>query len=101
MKYSIRHIAEIVEGEFLQFREDSPVEHLLLDSRRLIFPATSLFFSLQGPRRDGSQFLEELYKRGVRNFVVQAAQREPDTEQRLRASFPDANIILVGSTLAA
>ena len=93
MKYSIRHIAEIVEGEFLQFREDNPVEHLLLDSRRLIFPNTSLFFSLHGPRRDGSQFLEELYKRGVRNFVVQT----PASSTHL----PDANIILVSDTLTA
>ena len=46
MKYSIRHIADIIQGEFLQLRGDDPIEHLLLDSRRLIFPDTSLFFSL-------------------------------------------------------
>ncbi len=70
MSYSIRHIATIIEGEFLRFRGDDPIEHLLLDSRRLIFPATSLFFALRGPRRDGLAYLEELYHRGVRNFVV-------------------------------
>jgi Alr-MurF fusion protein len=142
MKYSIGHIAEIMQGEFLQFREDNLVEHLLLDSRRLIFPDTSLFFSLQGPSRDGSQFLEELYTRGVRNFVVQgagsagpgsadrvlggtasseiawagpgsvdtasidcasgeSASADPGRLSTLRTSFPDANIILVGDTLAA
>jgi len=90
MKYAIRHIAEIVQGTFLQSRGDDLIEHLLLDSRRLIFPDTSLFFSLRGPRRDGAQFLEELYKRGVRNFIVQDEY-----------GFPDANVILVKDTLVA
>jgi alanine racemase len=91
MSYGINHIAEIIDGRWLQFRGDDPVEHLLLDSRRLIFPDTSLFFSLKGPRRDGALFMEELYKRGVRNFVVQEGQYD----------FPGANIILVDDTLRA
>jgi alanine racemase len=92
MKYAIRHIAEIAEGSFLQFRGDDFVEHLLLDSRRLIFPDTSLFFSLKGPRREGGLFIEELYKRGVRNFIVGEA---------ISIEMPGANIILVDDTLAA
>src|SRR5882762_8671327 len=104
MTYSIRHIAEIVNGSFLQFHGDDPVEHLLLDSRRLIFPDTSLFFSLKGPRRDGRLFMEELYKRGVRNFVVEEGTGvhgkgfEPEAGGRSAAtgeSFSGANIILV------
>jgi alanine racemase len=70
MIYTIRHIAGIVEGDFLRFRGDDVIGHLLLDSRRLIFPASSLFFALRGPRRDGCSYMEELYRRGVRNFVV-------------------------------
>ena len=96
MKYAIEHIKDIVQGSFLQFRRNDPVEHLLLDSRRLIFPDTSLFFSLKGPRREGSLFIEELYRRGVRNFVVQ----EPLAAAGLPA-FPEANIILVKDCLAA
>jgi len=94
MSYGIRHIAGIIEGSFLQFRGDDPVEHLLLDSRRLIFPDTSLFFSLKGPRRDGRLFMEELYKRGVRNFVVDGVL---DGEE----GFSGANVIRVDNTLAA
>jgi len=90
----MQHINEIVQGTFLQFRRNDPVEQLLLDSRRLIFPETSLFFSLKGPRREGSLFMEELYRRGVRNFVVQ----EPAPSA---VAFPDANIILVKDSLAA
>ncbi|MHA4810856.1 bifunctional UDP-N-acetylmuramoyl-tripeptide:D-alanyl-D-alanine ligase/alanine racemase [Flavitalea flava] len=109
MEYGIRHICEIVEGEFLQFHGDDPVEHLLLDSRRLIFPGTSLFFSLKGPRRDGQHYMGDLYQRGVRNFVVQERLPEvvagsktgsPATPSTASA-FPDANIILVKDSLAA
>jgi alanine racemase len=93
MSYTIRHIAGIMEGEFLQFRGDDPIGHLLLDSRRLIFPATSLFFALRGPRRDGQGYLEELHRRGVRNFVVMGTMEI--------GRLPDANIIRVADTLAA
>jgi Alr-MurF fusion protein len=93
MSYTIRHIAAIVAGELLRFRGDDPIEHLLTDSRRLIFPATSLFFSLRGPRRDGMAYLEELYHRGVRNFIVSGTPNIDD--------IPEANIIKVADTLAA
>ena len=93
MSYTIRHIARIMEGEFLGYRGDDPIEHLLLDSRRLIFPSTSLFFSLLGPRRDGMAYLEELYRRGVRNFIVSGTPN--------RENIPEANIVRVADTLAA
>ncbi len=93
MSYTIRHIAGIMEGEILHFRGDDPIEHLLLDSRRLIFPSTTLFFSLRGPRRDGMGYLEELYRRGVRNFIVSEI---PNPE-----NLSEANIVRVADTLAA
>ncbi|HXB08505.1 MAG TPA: Mur ligase family protein, partial [Puia sp.] len=124
MSYSIRTIGEVVGGRLLQLHADDPIEHLLLDSRRLIFPATSLFFALRGPRRDGDRFMEELYRRGVRNFVVSAAGApEPSGAAAgqvsaagaiaaasepgfagaapLLASMPEANIVLVEDSLVA
>ena len=93
LRHSIRHIASIVSGSFLQFHQDDLVEHLLTDSRRLVFPETSLFFALQGPRRDGDSFIPELYLRGVRNFVV---CHDFDLQD-----FPEANFILVKDSLQA
>ena len=107
MKYSITHICQIVEGEFGQLRRDEAIEHLLLDSRRLIFPATTLFFALKGPRRDGRLFLEELYQQGVRNFILQkegggsVASEKPQAASRGISGFPEANIIFVKDSLAA
>jgi len=90
MVYNIAHINEIIGGRLITGGADGNIEHLLLDSRRVIFPATSLFFALRGPRRDGGQFTRELYKRGVRNFVL-----EQDTD------LPEANLIIVKDSLAA
>ncbi|HEY4337696.1 MAG TPA: Mur ligase family protein, partial [Puia sp.] len=95
MKYSIVHICGILQGEFLQQRQDDAIEHLLLDSRRLIFPDDSLFFALKGPRRDAHLFIEELYKRGVRNFVVERKWKFPGSGMK------EANIIGVDDTLDA
>jgi len=91
--YSINRIAAILNGHFAQFHRDDVIEHLLLDSRRLIFPETSLFFALPGPRRDGHLFIEELYERGVRNFIVY--------KEISIASYKDANIVLVTDTMRA
>ncbi len=73
--------------------ENSLIEQLLTDSRKLIFPQTSLFFALKGPRRDGHSFITALYKKGVRNFVVSEAV---DITQ-----LAGANIIQVTDTLQA
>lgn len=92
MAYSIGNISEIVGGTFTGARPADTIEHLLLDSRRLVFPVSSLFFALKGPRRGGDNFIAELYRRGVRNFVV-TTKPEPN--------FSDANFILVDDPLAA
>jgi len=96
MEYSMRHIGQITGGKWLQLASDDSIGQLLLDSRRLIFPATTLFFALKGPRRDGVGFVGELYKRGVRNFVV-----GPDAGAAPLADMPEANILVVPNALAA
>lgn len=69
MAYSIHKIADIINAE-ASLKKDVTIEHLLIDSRRIVFPSTSLFFALSGPRRDGHDFIPEVYERGVRCFVV-------------------------------
>ncbi|MGB8194851.1 MAG: bifunctional UDP-N-acetylmuramoyl-tripeptide:D-alanyl-D-alanine ligase/alanine racemase [Chitinophagaceae bacterium] len=93
MNYSIQHIAEVVKGEILQLHHNDRIEHLLPDSRKLIFPTTSLFFALKGPRRDGNAFIADLYEKGVRNFIV--------SERIDVAPYAEANIILVHDSIIA
>jgi len=91
LKYSLIHIAGIVGSSAVV--ADTKIEYLLLDSRKVYAPAASLFFALKGPRRDGHQFIPELYKKGVRSFVV--------SEEQDKAAYPDAGFIIVGDTLNA
>lgn len=49
---------------------DAQVSELLTDSRKVAHPAQSLFFAIKGQRRDGHDYLNELYEKGVRNFVI-------------------------------
>lgn len=70
------------------------VQYLLTDSRKLLFPDTTLFFAITGPRRDGHAFIEELYDRGLRSFVVQ------DSFDAV-AKYPDASFLLVKDVLKA
>jgi alanine racemase len=69
-RYTTDQIALLIKATLITNVGDLPIQHILLDSRKLLFPETSLFFALDGPRRNGNAFIEELYHKGVRNFVV-------------------------------
>jgi len=91
LKYTLTHIAEILGSSSVVPAIE--IENLLLDSRKVYSPASSLFFALRGPRRDGHQFIAELYKKGVRAFVA--------TEEQDAASLPNAHFIYVTDTMKA
>ncbi len=92
MSYHISHIAGIINAEGI-VTNNSIIQHLLLDSRKVYSPASSLFFAIKGIRRDGHQFIPELYKRGVRNFII--------SQQIETGEYSAANFLLVNDTLAA
>lgn len=92
MAYSIKNILSVVHAS-ATIVTDSSIEHLLIDSRKIVFPNSSLFFALYGPRRDGHQFIKEVYERGVRNFVVKKGFEG--------SSFPGSNFLEVDDTLLA
>ena len=94
MKYAIQNIANIVSGKLLQYSPTYPeIEHLLLDSRQVLFPASALFFAVKGTRHNAHAFIPQLYADGVRNFVI---SETIEIEQ-----FPEANFILVADSLIA
>ncbi|MCU0348468.1 MAG: alanine racemase [Saprospiraceae bacterium] len=91
MHYPISQIAEITSGQFLAPPHDAVIEHLLLDSRQVIFPASSLYIALQGRLHNGHEFIADLYEQGVRNFLI--SRNLPSL-----LPFPQANFILVKNT---
>ena len=50
---------------------DININWLLTDSRSLCFPESTLFFAIRTPRGDGHRYIQDLYSRGVRAFVVE------------------------------
>lgn len=55
--------------------EDIDIEHLLTDSRQLgSDPAHTMFFAMKTNKDDGARYIEDLYIKGVRVFVVCNAQ---------------------------
>lgn len=69
MQYKIEEITKVLSAKRIGKRE-TVVNWLLIDSRSLCFPEETLFFAMRTQRNDGHRYIKELYKRGVRNFVV-------------------------------
>lgn len=92
MKYTITDIARIIHAE-ADIRREVAVSCLLTDSRSLTYPDETLFFALVTDRNDGHKYIPELYRKGVRNFVVSRALDS--------TTIPDANLLSVSDTLAA
>ena len=92
--YDIRTIADVTSGIFLKKKIlDTSIKYLLFDSRQVSFPSTSLFFAIQGERRDGHDFIKQLYDKGVYNFIVE--------KKIATRPFPKANFILVKKSVSA
>ena len=70
MKYSIEKITTLIGARRIG-TADAQINWLLTDSRSLCFPEETLFFALKTARNDGHKYIDDLYRRGVRNFVVE------------------------------
>jgi alanine racemase len=92
-KYSVEEIARILETEAV-IRQGGTIRWLLTDSRSMFYPEESLFFALKTQRNDGHRYVADLYRRGMRHFVV-------SDHLITRASFPEADILYVDDTLKA
>ncbi len=91
MNYNIEKITTLI-GARRTGNADAQIGWLLTDSRSLCFPEETLFFALKTPRNDGHHYIRDLYRRGVRNFVVERVPDQPEA---------DANYLKVPSPLAA
>ncbi|MBR1503079.1 MAG: bifunctional UDP-N-acetylmuramoyl-tripeptide:D-alanyl-D-alanine ligase/alanine racemase [Prevotella sp.] len=96
MNYSIEKITTLIGARRIG-ETDAQIGWLLTDSRSLCFPEETLFFALKSTRNDGHRYIEDLYRRGVRNFVVENKSLYLPSF----ASFPNANFLIVPSPLAA
>ena len=91
--YTVERIASIIGGVLhLSDSSHTQILHLITDSRKVVTPEFSLFFAIQGDRRNGHEFIDQLIQTGCYNFVV--SKKEFIKEGK-------ANFILVDDTLSA
>ncbi len=91
MNYTIEKITTLIGARRIG-TADARIGWLLTDSRSLCFPEETLFFALKSSRNDGHRYIADLYRRGVRNFVVSSVPEHAEA---------DANYLKVPSPLAA
>ena len=89
--YTPSELALMMNAELKQ-KTDSVVSVLVIDSRLVFNARESLFFALKGSSHDGHIFIDDLYNKGVRNFVVSAHYKIP--EKHKEANFYKVNDVL-------
>lgn len=94
MFYSLEKVTALI-GARRFGNAEARIDWLLTDSRSLAFPETTLFFALRTPVGDGHKYIPDLYRRGVRNFVVGTVPENYETD------YPNANFLRVLSPLKA
>ena len=94
MTYTIEKVTTLIGARRYGDR-DGNVGFILTDSRSLCFPEETLFFALKSERNDGHNYIPELYRRGVRNFVVSQVPKG------YASDYPEANFLKVVNTLEA
>ena len=93
MQYTVEQITRILKAKSRLATPDSIVARLLTDSRSLSFPEETMFFAIRTKHGDGHRYVNELYHRGVRNFVVNTYDSFCALDQ--------ANFIIVNDSLEA
>ncbi|MEP6595202.1 MAG: bifunctional UDP-N-acetylmuramoyl-tripeptide:D-alanyl-D-alanine ligase/alanine racemase [Ginsengibacter sp.] len=93
INYTFEKIAAIIHGTLFQRTSFVALRHLLLDSRKLIFPENSVFLALHTNHIRNESLVYDLYKKGVTNFIIDESVR---VDENIIANF-----IVVENTLKA
>ncbi len=86
-------IQEIVSGEMLCKGQSTTIADLAIDSRKTFQYSSALYIAIKGERNNGHDFIIELYKKGVRSFIV---EENIDVTQ-----IQDSNVLKVESSIQA
>jgi len=88
--WTLLEISHVLGGSVLGEAERE-VSALGIDSRNMLPLPDLMFVALKGERHDGHQYIEELYRQGIRAFLVSCL---PEADQ-----YPGAGFCLVSNTL--
>lgn len=90
--YPLSAIASTL-GTTFTHPSDPMIDILLTDSRSLTYPERTLFFAIVTHKGNGHNYIDELYAKGVRSFVV--------SERQHSSKYPEAFFIEVPDVLKA
>jgi alanine racemase len=93
LKFTSADIAKIVNGK-LYGNPDLKVTDIVTDSRHISFTDGLAFFAIRGKHHDGHLFVESLYNRGIRTFILEELPANA-------ANYSDAALIMTSSTIDA
>ncbi|MEO7048537.1 MAG: alanine racemase, partial [Ferruginibacter sp.] len=72
------------------------VDYLLTDSRKLLFPEQTLFFTINNQQKSANNYINNLYQQGVRSFIV-----DKTFDLKRLKNYPDANFLQVDNCISA
>lgn len=94
-EYTGDQVREILDAELIsEYPSKIIVKDILIDSRRLITAEKCLFFALVSKHNDGHKYIAELYKKGLRSFVI-------SNRELISTDLSDANYFIVDDTKEA
>jgi Alr-MurF fusion protein len=93
MNYNLNQIAGFTSGT-IRGKKNPVISQLMIDSRISPVPAGALFFALKGQLHDGHDYVADLYRRGIRAFMV--SEMRPEFRE-----LPEAGFVVVKDTLLA
>ncbi len=93
VKLNSAEIAGIVNGR-LTGPPDILVAEIVTDSRQLSYSEGLIFFAISGKNHNGHQFIDSLYLKGIRVFVI-------EREYENYSKYTDASFIIVKNTIQA
>ena len=96
MKTDVRTIADITGSDFTGY-PDAEINYLLIDSRKVSeLSAGTMFIALKSDKDDGHRYIVDMYRSGVRIFLVEKANTGIN-----KKDYPDASFIFTENVISA
>ena len=93
MIYTLNKFSEITKSELIG-NGDKIINDIIIDSRSISDYENSVFVAIVGERHNGHKYIENLYKKGVRNFIVSELPENIN-------EFNETSFLLVDDTIVA
>jgi alanine racemase len=69
--FTFDQFVHITQGKVAVNNSHGQIEHFLTDSRKIVNPKASVFIAIKGEQHDGHDYLNILFEKGIRTFIVE------------------------------